>query len=120
MAAEPDLEHAAVTAADHLYTLWLANTLKTALTTFWGSLIGAGAADKFPQDNANNHPVSNWLILIAALAKGMPASNVSYTDLDTAINYVYRVCWMTNQLDVQGLISSAQATAVLTAYNANF
>lgn len=115
MAAEPDLEQAAVNAADHLYTLYLANTLKTALTSFWTNL-----QVFFPQGQINNHPVSNWLVLIASLSKEMPTTNVSYSDLDAAINYVYRICWMTNQLQVQGLITDNQADHVLDEYNDDF
>jgi hypothetical protein len=115
MAAATDLPNAAVTAADNLHTLWLAGTLKAKLIVFWVALLPL-----FPQSEQNNHPVSNWLTLIAALADQMPNSNVTYSDLDTAINYVYRLCWLANQLDTQALITTAQATAILTEYNADF
>lgn len=66
--------------------------------------------------------MSNWLVLIASLADTMPSTNVSYSDLDTMIDYVYRICFLTNQLVTQTpmQITGAQAQAVLDAYNAQF
>lgn len=38
-------------------------------------------------------------------------------EFNTVSDYVYRCCWMTNQLDNQSLITFAQAQAVLAAWN---
>lgn len=116
MATAPDLPTAANDSFDDLHTLWLANTLKTQLTAFCRTLL-----PDFDQQNINGHPVSNWLILILALATQMPSTNVSYDNLITAADQVYRICWVTQQLgNVQTLITTAQATAVLAQYNAKF
>jgi hypothetical protein len=75
----------------------------------------------FDQQQVNSHPVSNWLVLILALATSMPASDVPYDNLIGAADQMYRICWITQQLgNVQTLITSAQATAVLTQYNLQF
>jgi hypothetical protein len=116
MATAPDLPTAASESFDNLHTLWLANTLKVKLTAFCNGLL-----TQFDQQELASHPVSNWLVLINALASQMPSSSVSYSDLSTAADFVYRICWMTQQLGVtQSLISSSQAAAVLAAYNADF
>ena len=115
MAAEPDLESAAFGAVDNLLP-WLAdNTLKSRLAAFAENL-----NDEFPDGTPNDRPVGNWLGLIAVVSDRMPAANVPFTEFMTSADYVYKICWMANQLDVQGLITPAQAAAVLAEYNANF
>lgn len=123
MAAHVNLPTAAAASYGDLNTLWLAGTLKAALTSFWqGILITFG--DQFPEQQANSHPVSNWLAVIASLAQNMPNANVPYNDFIAAVQDVYRLCWMTQQLLNQNLITAAQATtgagSVLVQYNANF
>jgi len=116
MAAAATLPDAASDAFANLRTLWLADTLKTKLTAFCRAVL-----PEFPQSEDNSHPVSNWAVLIYALASQMPASNVTYDDLITAADEVYRICWITNQLGVeQTQISGAQAAFVLATYNAQF
>lgn len=116
MAPAANLPEAADDAFDNLNTLWLAGTLKSKLGAFCTSLL-----DTFPQQDQNANPVSNWLVVIFALQSGLPATNVSYLSLIDAVDKIYKICWMTNQLGVvQSLIKTAQATAVLTAYNAQF
>jgi len=111
------LPDAATIAADNLYTLYVGGTLKTKLTAFWGSILPT-----FPEQENNSHPVSNWLILIANLANQMPVANVPYAQLNAAIEYVYRVCFVAYQLNNQTpkLVSNVQAAALLAAYNAQF
>ena len=48
----------------------------------------------------------------------MPVST-TITNFDVISGYVYRACWMTEQLNVQGLITPAQAAAVLASWNGN-
>lgn len=117
MTVAVSLPDAAVIAADNLYTLYIANTLKTKCTAFWQSII-----DTFPDQDVNSHPVSNWLILIANTADQMPSANVPYRDLDNMINYVYRICFVASQLNSQTpkLVSNVQAAALLAAYNLQF
>lgn len=111
------LPQAAGLAADNLYTLWVANVLKTKSTAFWEAL-----APIFPEADSNSHPVSNWLVLIANLADLMPSADVAYSDLDTMVDYVYRICFLANALVTQtpNQITGVQAQAVLDTYNAQF
>lgn len=115
MPAAGTLIIAAIDAFDNLHTLWLADTLKTKLTAFNIATLGI-----FPQETPNNHPCSNWAVLLYALSSQMPASNVTYDALITSADWVYRLCWIANQLEIDGLITSAQATALLAAYNLQF
>lgn len=112
--AAANLVDAASDSFNDCYALWLANTLKAKLALFANGLLPT-----FPQQQLNAHPVSNWLTLILVASTRMPSSNVGYSDFLAAVDYMYRCCWMTNQLGVtQSLITSAQAAAVLASYNA--
>ena len=117
MTVAATLPIAATIAAENLYTLWAANTLKTKATSFWQSLVAV-----FPDQDVTSHPVSNWLILIAALADQMPATSVPYGNLNTMIDYVYRICFVTSGLNTQTpkQVTNTQAAALLAAYNLQF
>jgi hypothetical protein len=119
MAAAANLVQAAQDSANNLQVKWLANTLKPALLGFW-----TDAINTFPEQIVDNHPVSNWLAVISSISERMPASGVSFDQLIDSVQAVYRVCWMTNQLRNQGLISTAQAqvgpSSILGSYNTNF
>ena len=119
MTAAANLPEAAALAWQNLYLKWQGNDLKSSLTSFW-----QGCIDTFPEQLDGSHPVSNWLTLIAALASEMPATAVNYQFLVTSVDSVYRACWITSQLQGQGLISAAQATtgpaSILVQYNAQF
>jgi hypothetical protein len=112
-----NLPSAAADSYNNLHTKWQANTLDTALTSFWQATTAT-----FPEEIIKNHPVSNWLTVIASLAANMPGGVVPYSDLITAAQYVYRICWMTHALFIQGQINAAQATtgpnSILVQYNA--
>jgi hypothetical protein len=114
-----DLSAAAAEASNRLQVLWIANTLKPALITFWKATIAT-----FPEEDINSHPVSNWLAVIATIADQMPGANVSYEQLVAAVNAVYRLCWMTSYLQSVALITAAQGStgpnSILVQYNANF
>ena len=113
MATALSLAQAAGQAFDNLYVQWLSNNLKSVLTGFWQTTI-----DTFPQSAPDSNPVSNWLVLIAALADPMAASFVPLAQLTQAAEYVYRVCWMASFLQSSGGITNAQATFLLAQYNA--
>lgn len=117
MATEPDLETAGYQAWNNLQPFWVVGTLKTKLAAFASSAL----YDLFPEQQPNNHPVTNWLVQISALAATM--NGAAFADagaLRDAVNFVYRLCFMTAQLQTQTLITAPQAAAVLAAYNANF
>jgi hypothetical protein len=115
MSIAATLPQAAGLSFDNLQVKWLANQLKNALGNFWPQLLS-----QFPESSANNHPVSNWLALIANLQDQMTQSSVPIDQLTLAAEYIYRICWMTEALRVQSLITAPQAAAVLGAYNGSF
>lgn len=116
MATEPDLETAGYMAWQNLQPFWITGTLKAKLTAFASSLY-----DVFPEQAPNNHPVTNWLVQISALAATMNGNASADTGaLRDSVQFVYRLCFMTAQLQIQTLITAPQADAVLDAYNANF
>lgn len=43
----------------------------------------------------------------------------TFSQFNTMAGYLYRCCWMGSQLLAQGLITSAQNTAMLAAWNTN-
>lgn len=112
MPAALTLEAAAGQAFDNLQIRWLANQLRTNLTLFWQQTLPT-----FPQGQAEAHPVSNWLTVLAALSSQLPATNVPIDQLTLAAEAVYRLCWMASFLQDSGGISSAQGTVILSAYN---
>src|SRR5690349_4773594 len=106
MAAEPDLETAGYQAWDNLQPWWVNGTLKTKLAAFASSLYAT-----FPEQGQGNHPVVNWLVQISALAATM--NGAAFADagaLREAAQFVFRLCFMTSQLQIQTLITGAQAT----------
>lgn len=118
MAAAADLVQAANDSAENLNALYILGppTLKTRLTTF-----GATCLALFPDQEPNGRPSMNWCVLIQALARSLSASvQTSPADFLTAVQYIYRMCLMTNVLQTQSLITPTQGNAVLAAYNANF
>lgn len=123
MATATDLLDAALETPSNLYTLWAADTLQARVTSFASDLI-----DDFPQDNADNHPIANWLAIIAAFAPTILSYDNGGSDLgqnteqtfQTAVRYVYRICKLGYYYEDQGFITPAQAAAILAAYNARF
>ena len=112
-----NLPSAAADSYTNLHAKWQGNNLKSALTSFWQATIAT-----FPEEITLNHPVSNWLAVISSLAETIPATGVSYNDLIAAVQYVYRICWMTHALFIQNQITAVQATtgpnSILVQYNA--
>jgi hypothetical protein len=112
--AQPNLINAAKISFEDLYTLWLGGTIKARLTAFWKAINPI-----FDANTPNDEPCGNWVELIAALATEMSSVSVTFDDMNSAAQYVYRLCWLTNQLNAQTpqLVTNAQAAAVLAAYN---
>jgi hypothetical protein len=119
MTIAADLPSAAGLAFNNLQIKWLSNNLKSALTAFWQGTIAT-----FPEQEISSHPVSNWLSVIASIADQLTATNVPYDGLTNAANAVYRLCWMTNYLDITNQITDAQArlgpNSILVQYNSAF
>lgn len=116
MASAATLVEAAETAYENIWGEFVAGTLQAALASFVDDLLPT-----FPDDAVGGRPVADWLVLIDALQNDMnPAAQNDYSALRNAAVYLFKLCWMTNQLQTQNDITGAQAAAVLTAYNDNF
>lgn len=107
------LPDAAGAAYDNLYVKFVGGTLKADTAAFALALNVPGL---FEEQTESDHPMINWISVIAALAESMVAISVSYAQLNADVMYVYRACWMANT----SMYSTAQKTAVLAAYNTNF
>ena len=125
MATATTLEEAAAQSFDNLYALWAVgnNDLKTATSGF-----ATLALAIFLDSDAKARPLANWSTLIAALGFRMPTlvvaippDRLEYGLLVTAVDYVYRICWIAARPTPQSpAISVSQQTALLAAYNASF
>lgn len=98
---------------------WTANTLRTATAAF-----AAAASPVFPDSQDNCRPVGNWMVLIDALVSTLPPAPlpVAVSDLNQDVEYVARMCYAAFTLNAQvpQLVTNAQATALLAAWNAAF
>jgi hypothetical protein len=110
------LPAAAGAAFDNLQLKWLGGLgggLASSLIIFCQSV-----NTQFQEQDINSHPVINWNAIIWSLGTRLSLQTVvSLADLTLSAQYVYRICWMTNQLRIQNLISAPQATNVLQYYN---
>ncbi len=109
-----NLIQAAGQSYNNLFTLWQANTVRTKLLAFW-----TACNLVFDEQTPNDQPPANWIVLMADLTTNMPATNVPFAELNAAAQYVYRFCWLVQELVTLTLLKVAQGTAVLAAYNAN-
>jgi hypothetical protein len=115
MATAPTLARAANQADDNLFPFFVANTLKGKLNTF-----ARACLDVLPDAQDGTRPVAHWMTMLLSVAHLMPASSVPLAQYERAMQMVYRGCLMAQQLQTQGALSSAAATAILASYNAQF
>lgn len=122
MATAANLNQAAGQAYTNLNVLWFAGTLGAQLALF-----AADCAGSFLESAPNDHPIGNWLAVIAALANGTPAGlaavgipNATFRQSAAAAQHVASICFLAQQLNTQLLITNAQANVILAAYNARF
>lgn len=115
MTAALTLPDAAGAAFDNLQIKWVSDTLRSSMVQFSNGIAGIGS-----EQDENTHPIRNWYALIANLADQMPSTLVAIGDLTLSAEYIYRICWVTQQLLDQSLITSGQAAALLIEYNAAF
>jgi hypothetical protein len=115
MPAAGNLQAAANDCYDSMFVFWAVGQLKFRMTGFC-----ALAAQSFSDALPNDRTVGNWLIPMQALAESMGAGVVPVTQFNAAAQYVYRICWQGDAMDTAGLITNAQATALLLAYNSFF
>jgi hypothetical protein len=119
-----DLLAAANLAPQNLRVLWEADTLQAKTTAFWQAI-----NPSFNEQITNDHPVANWIAVIAALAPSIlpfaananpgatPWAGGTITTFELAVDYVYRLCKFAYYYQ---LITPTQKAAILTAYNAQF
>lgn len=121
MAAAADLSQAAGQAFTNIGAKWNLNTLKNAVTLFASDCAGV-----FVESNPNDHPMGDWLAIIAAIGQDMPSGGaptqpvISFSQMQSAAKAVGGMCSLGFQLNASLLITNAQAAAVLAAYNARF
>lgn len=122
--AEANLQDAAAHAFVNLHPWWVGGgaTLAARLTTFVNT-----AKASFPDATPSNHPVTNWLAIISAFATTIPAvqagfgfASATQPYYSQACSFVYRICWIAYYLNSINLLTNAQASALLAAYNASF
>src|SRR4051812_20371675 len=113
MTVAADLLEAANLAPQNIRALWVADTLQTQLDLFWQAL-----QPEFEEQTPNDRPVGDWIAIIASFTPSiLPyADNTAgaITQVSLAYDYVYRLCKFAYYYT---LISGAQQTAILDAYN---
>jgi hypothetical protein len=124
MTVAVDLLEAANLTPQNLRPLWEADTLQTKMIAFWQAI-----NPSFEEQTPNDHPVADWIALIAAMAPSLlpfaanadpgatPWAGGTITTFGIAVDYVYRLCKFGFYYT---LISPTQKAAILTAYNAQF
>jgi hypothetical protein len=124
MTIAANLLEAANLTPQNLRPLWEADTLLPKMLAFWQAI-----NPNFEEQAANDHPVSNWISVIAALTPSIlpfagntnpgatPWAGGTITTFSLASDYVYRICKFTYYYT---LITPAQKAAILAAYNAQF
>jgi hypothetical protein len=128
MTAAANLFDAANLTAANLYPLWVNDTLQAAVVAYAAT---PALATAFEEAATNNHPIGNWLAVIAAQATAIlpyvqgefssaPYGIGTITAMNKAVDYIYRLCKLGFALNEQDLITDAQAAALLAAYNDNF
>lgn len=79
----------------------------------------------FLQSNPTTHPVTNWMAVISSLtAKMSNQITLGFPEdaetISESIFDVFRMIYMVRTLEISTQITSAQATAVVTAFNAAY
>lgn len=115
------LQAAAGLAYTNVARRWNGGQLKVGLTAFYQAI-----DPSFLEDQLNDHPIGNWIVLIAGLSNecpadtGPPTTGTQFSFMDLAGKYVYRICWLASYLVSQNLITAAQGTVILNAFNAQW
>jgi len=124
MTVAVDLLDAANLTPQNLRPLWEADTLQTKMISFWQAI-----DPSFEEQIQNDHPVADWIALIAALAPAIlpfadtsnpgatPWAGGTITTFELASDYIYRLCKFGFYYM---LITPAQKATILAAYNAQF
>lgn len=124
MTVAATLLEAANLTPQNLRPLWEGDTLQAKMDAFWKAINPV-----FEEQIQNDHPVGDWIAIIAALTPSIlpfaanadpgatPWAGGTITTFSLAVDYVYRLCKFAFYYM---LITPAQKAAILTAYNAQF
>jgi hypothetical protein len=124
MTAALDLFEAANLTPQNLRPLWEADTLQPKMIAFWTAI-----NPSFEEQIQNDHPIANWIAVIAALSPSIlpfaatkapgatPYGGGTISTFGLAVDYVYRLCKLAFEYT---LITPAQKATILAAYNAQF
>lgn len=114
--AAVDLVSAAVTAYSNVLARWSAGTIKANLLSF-----AQEVALAFNEGEPNNRPPLNWcaVLEVASVSMNSTPALIEATDISQAAQFVFNLCWQVEGLFQENLISNAQYTATLAAYNAS-
>jgi hypothetical protein len=115
MATAASLSQAAKQSWVNLAPLEAAGTIRPKLLAFIAAITG-----QFNDGNPGDHPMRNWIAVLWQFADQMSVTADHWDELRIAAEYLYRLCFMGEQSNVQALITPAQYNAVLAAYNAQF
>jgi hypothetical protein len=118
------LLEAANLAPQNLRPFWVDDTLQTRMINFWQAI-----NPSFEEQIQNDHPIANWIAVIAAFAPAIlphaavkdpgatPYGGGTVATFNTSMEYVYRICKFAFEYT---LITPAQKAVILAAYNAQF
>jgi hypothetical protein len=119
MATASTLAQAARQAWDNLQSLAVTNTLKAQVLAFTAAIKPAFA----DQAVLANHSITNWISVLEAQATIASATG-GWPVLRILAELVYRLCFQGDSVSTGGTnqftITPAQATLILTQYNAKF
>jgi hypothetical protein len=112
--AAGSLQQAAGICYDQMHVQFLIGNLRTRLLIFCSAILPV-----FPESAPNGLPVANWAMVIDAASQAIPSPAV-LINLSVTAQFMYKCLWQTDALEDLGLITTAQADAVLDAFNASF
>ena len=119
MTVAASLQEAAGLSFANLNTLWNngagSATLIARTTAFWTATLGI-----FADADVNGRPVADWATILASF-NSLLSAPLSYPQMVSLVDYVYRLCWLAAGVQAgTPPITAGQRTALLAAYNAQY
>lgn len=114
MADAVDLKGAASQCSVDITTRFYLNTLAADMLAYWKQISNTGL---FVNQAPSDHPIINWLAIIAAITQVGFSTQNNILQVQNAINATFRMNWIAQGLDDAGFINTAQAAALLLSYN---
>lgn len=116
MVMAADLQQAGFLGYPQMSLLWQTpNALQSAAAGF-----AIAVNPVFDDNTPNDRPIGNWLILIDSLISQLPTGVLLEEQFNQVVDNIGRMCLAAFSALSDSLISNAQATAMLTAWNAAF